>query len=265
MFTQLKSKKFFNPTRFKSNSMHSHGFDLMKWSKRLLVFGSLGIISFYSFTLVYTKPIDFPGLTRTQYLPEPLRDIFMRLRAAPQEHNQIQTYIQNNMILSEKSQESKLVVSIASRLLNSSNIPKLKEIELNVIVIDQPNQVSAFCNASGTIFITSGTIRNCKNVDEIAFVLAHEIAHIAFSHTFERHFNRSLELARIQEDEADYIGLILCSRASYNPEKAIRFFETLSSSTGIQKLYVQRPHCVFQHNHPDIRAESLKRLLPLAH
>ena len=46
------------------------------------------------------------------------------------------------------------------------------------IVLDAPEEVNAFAAPSGFIFITTGAISRAKNEDEVAGILAHEIAHI---------------------------------------------------------------------------------------
>jgi hypothetical protein len=271
---KLSQKKIFkNISRQKSSSLNQ-GFDLSKWSKRFLVLGSVGISASIGFglwiTSIYTQPVDFPGIDRNQFLPEPLKYRF--LFAVNQEELQLRNkIIQENSILKD-CPETRLVAQIAYRLLNSSQIPRLREIKWKIIVLDRPNQMTAFCMENGSIYITSGSINLAKNVEEIAFVLAHEIAHVAVNHGFERFYYNYIPFAadprrlrRIQEDEADYIGLMLCSRACYNPNKAIHYFETTSARAGIDKIYDQTPHCAFDHHHPQIRTENLKRLLPRAH
>ncbi len=50
------------------------------------------------------------------------------------------------------------------------------------IVLDEPDKVNAFAVPGGFIFITTGLISKASNEDELAGVLAHEIAHIVFRH-----------------------------------------------------------------------------------
>ncbi|MCL2102808.1 MAG: M48 family metalloprotease [Syntrophorhabdaceae bacterium] len=44
------------------------------------------------------------------------------------------------------------------------------------------NEINAFAAPGGLIFVTREMLRLCKNEDEIAAVLAHEIAHVEFNH-----------------------------------------------------------------------------------
>lgn len=51
-----------------------------------------------------------------------------------------------------------------------------------VILLDAPNVINAFAAPGGFIFITTGMLDFLKNEDELAFVLAHEVAHIELDH-----------------------------------------------------------------------------------
>lgn len=269
-------KNFFQRLKSTSASKPTHqGFDLMKWSKRLFIIGSAGIILSFSvgvyISTIYTRPLDFPGIERDQFLLQPLRNNFM-LAIEQGEIEYRNKFIRSNLIMRE-GPETRLVKTVASRLINSSHIPRLRNVKWKITVLDQPNEMTAFCLENGSIYISSGVLLLAKNVEEIAFVLAHEIGHIVANHSFERCYYTTLnpfakeprKLRRIQEDEADYIGLMLCSRACYDPNKAIYYFETSSARAGIHKIYDQSPHCAFDHHHPEIRTENLKRLLPLAY
>jgi predicted Zn-dependent protease len=44
------------------------------------------------------------------------------------------------------------------------------------------DDVNAFCGPSGFIFVTKGLLRSVQNEDELAGVLAHEIAHVSLRH-----------------------------------------------------------------------------------
>ncbi len=79
--------------------------------------------------------------------------------------------------------------------------------------------------------------------DELAFVIAHEIGHIAAAHIAqqssrgvinvydENEYRRSSDLAAIRnETEADSLGLIYALRAGYDLKKAIRFWARLADT-----------------------------------
>lgn len=50
------------------------------------------------------------------------------------------------------------------------------------IVLDEPDKVNAFAVPGGFIFITTGLIFKASNEDELAGILAHEVAHIVLMH-----------------------------------------------------------------------------------
>lgn len=50
------------------------------------------------------------------------------------------------------------------------------------ILLDEPDRLNAFSMPSGFIFITTGLISKASNEDELAGVLAHEVAHIVLHH-----------------------------------------------------------------------------------
>ena len=51
-----------------------------------------------------------------------------------------------------------------------------------VILLDAPKLINAFAAPGGFIFVTTGMLQFLKNEDELAFVLAHEVAHIELDH-----------------------------------------------------------------------------------
>ena len=143
--------------------------------------------------------------------------------------------------------------------------------EWEFIVFEVPQQINAFAMAGGKVGVFTGLFKIVQNDDQLASVLAHEIAHVAARHVNER---LSQDMAvqgggllvggvmagsgtgsittgavldaygltsgitavgfdRKKEKEADHIGLIYLARAGYNPEEAIKVLERLEEeSTG---------------------------------
>lgn len=132
-------------------------------------------------------------------------------------------------------------------------------------VIDRP-EINAFAGPDGIIGINSGLILSAASEDELASVIAHEIAHITQEHLSRRfeQFEQSnmaslasllaailigtqdpsagiatfiggssltiqnqLRFSRIHEHEADSVGIQLLSKANYNPEAMAGFFDQL--------------------------------------
>jgi predicted Zn-dependent protease len=136
------------------------------------------------------------------------------------------------------------------------------------IVFDNP-QINAFAMAGGKVGVFTGLFKIARNDDQLASVIAHEIAHVTAKHVHEK---LSQEMAvntvgavgmlgaglsgagyitqaalgqaygitttlgsaafdRRKEKEADYIGLMYMARAGYNPEEAVRVLEALDAET----------------------------------
>jgi metalloendopeptidase OMA1, mitochondrial len=133
------------------------------------------------------------------------------------------------------------------------------------VVFDAPQQINAFAMAGGKVGVYSGLFRIAETDDELAAVLAHEIAHVTARHVHERLSQEilrqtggvavgvamigsgapslttsavldayglssgmgSLVFDRAKEREADAIGLIYMARAGYDPDAALRVLEKL--------------------------------------
>lgn len=108
----------------------------------------------------------------------------------------------------------------------------------------------------GKVFVYTGILPICQDEDGLAAVLGHEIAHVIARHPAERmstsfltfgtvflvsllfdvsgqlssmlvNLMWSLPNSRTQEAEADNIGLIMMSKACYNPEAAVRLWHRM--------------------------------------
>lgn len=136
------------------------------------------------------------------------------------------------------------------------------------VVFDVP-QINAFAMAGGKVGVFTGLFKVARTDDELASVIAHEIAHVTAKHVHEK---LSRELAvdtvgtvgtigglaggasgltvsalsqvyglttgisgfafdRAKEKEADYIGLMYMARAGYDPQAAVRVLENLESAS----------------------------------
>lgn len=129
--------------------------------------------------------------------------------------------------------------------------------EFTVFDSDEQN---AFCLPGGKVAFYSGIIDKMNNEAEMAFVMAHEVAHAIARHGGERvswsqlqslggllvavgfrnetindvygagsQLGMMLPFSRQNEAEADYIGLILMARAGYDPHAAATFWRRFAS------------------------------------
>jgi metalloendopeptidase OMA1, mitochondrial len=167
------------------------------------------------------------------------------------------------------------------------------------VVFDQP-QINAFAMAGGKVGVFTGLFKIAKTDDELASVIAHEIAHVTAKHVHEK-LSRELAVStvgtvgmiggiaggasgltvnalsevyglttgisgfafdRAKEKEADYVGLMYMARAGYDPQAAIRVLEALESQSANDP--VQQPAFLSTHpSHPE-RIIQLMDAMPKA-
>ena len=137
------------------------------------------------------------------------------------------------------------------------------------VVFEVPNQINAFAMGGGKVGVFTGLFKIIQNDDQLASVLAHEIAHVAAKHVNERLSQNmvvqgggllvggimsttgtgaltanavldayglttgigAVSFDRAKEKEADHIGIMYMARAGYNPEESVRVIENLESAT----------------------------------
>ncbi len=76
------------------------------------------------------------------------------------------------------------------RLVNHS---ELKDRRVDIVVVDNPT-INAFAVPGGVIGIHNGLLMHAQSEDELATVIAHEIAHLS-----QRHFSRRVEFQKQQQ------------------------------------------------------------------
>ena len=151
--------------------------------------------------------------------------------------------------LPESSAEVRRVREVVDRIVRAAAIePLQREILLRVrgyrfeweVNVVHDGQVNAFCLPAGKMVVYTGILPVAGNSDQLATVLGHEMAHALAHHSSERvareksasNILRSLSYDRMQESEADHIGLFLMTFAGYDPEQAVAFWERMHASAG---------------------------------
>lgn len=157
---------------------------------------------------------------------------------------------------------------VGERLQGAVSIWDMPGADWEFVLFDVPNEVNAFAMAGGKVGVFSGLFKIVQNDDQLASVLAHEIAHVTAKHVHEK-LSRELRnevlgaglmigtggagfltqellataygfstgmgglaFDRKMEKEADYIGLMYMARAGYNPEESIKVLEQLEAEGG---------------------------------
>lgn len=137
------------------------------------------------------------------------------------------------------------------------------------VIIDDDDTINAFAAPGGFVFVTSAAVSAARSEDELAAILAHEVAHVVRGHALgtikksrwagvtKEVLDSSVELdeatlgkltetfdnalddmvdamlvkgySRDTEFEADQVGMEIMTRAGYDPQALISYLHTLKS------------------------------------
>lgn len=162
-------------------------------------------------------------------------------------------------------------------------------------VLFESKDANAFCLPGGKVGVYTGILPITKTEAGLATVIGHEVAHAVARHggarmseqlalqgagqvlgsvVAEKYKNLTMAAygataqvgialphSRIQESEADHIGLLYMARAGYNPEEAVAFWERFSAAHGGVS---SGPAFLRTHPVDSQRIADLKTLLPKA-
>lgn len=163
-------------------------------------------------------------------------------------------------------------------------------------LVDDPT-VNAWCMPGGKVVVYSGLLPVAKDDDGLAVVMGHEIAHAIANHGNERmsqglvaqgggmalstamsskpqqtqelfmqaygvgaQVGAMLPFSRLQESEADEMGLIFMAMAGYNPEAAVPFWQRMAAASSGSKP----PEFLSTHPSNSTRISKLKEAIPKA-
>lgn len=223
----------------------------------------------------------------------------MRQLGAAMYRQQLQE-CQNATFLPPDDRRVRMVRRVMDRLIPVAAIEGQEAYDWDLHVIDDedPRHANAFVLPGGKVFVFSAILRFAQTEDQIAAVLSHEIAHSIAKHAGERmssamgeifvigsalmlvaamplvfltgfFFGGSLmrvlvsrPMSRMQESEADYIGLMIAAEACYDPRQAITFWERIDH---LQKqLGVQKSQLLMTHPSSEQRVQNILQWLPEA-
>jgi predicted Zn-dependent protease len=147
-----------------------------------------------------------------------------------------------------------------------------------VTILNTPT-VNAFALPNGNVYVTRGMLALANDSAELAAVMAHEIAHITAGHgSLRSEHEKDQQLisrvadvlqkerselvqargqaslanfSRLQEFEADRLGIAMIAKAGYDPNGAARFLTSLGRSTALRaSLFNQRAQAQELSSHP---------------
>jgi predicted Zn-dependent protease len=158
-------------------------------------------------------------------------------------------------------------------------------------VVVQDESANAFAMSGGKVAFHTGIFKLMKSDDEVAVVMGHEVAHVICRHGNERvsqsllsqgvlmgtsavmkdtkykpyimgglglgaQYGVMLPFSRTHESEADILGIKLSSRAGYDPQVAIGFWEKMSAGGASQ------PEFLSTHPSGSTRIQDLRKEMP---
>ncbi|MEN6669815.1 M48 family metalloprotease [Psychrobacter sp. B38] len=154
------------------------------------------------------------------------------------------------------------------------NAQARQQAPMGLVIIDSPS-INAFAAPGGIIGLNTGTILAADSMDELASVVAHEVAHLS-QHHYENgaderkkallmqlggmlaaiaasavdgdaaaavmmgsqtaSMNSSMAFSRSNEREADRVGMQIMTQAGYDPRAMPRFFATMNQQSQLNQV-----------------------------
>ena len=189
---------------------------------------------------------------------------------------------------------TKIQQAVESSMQQNNMGKELKNFKWEYNTINE-NIVNAWCMPGGKVVVYTGLLPVTQNETALAVVMGHEIAHAIARHGNERmsegllvglgglvleealkekkqetqalflglymigsNLAMALPNSRMQESEADKLGLIFMSMAGYNPEEAVPFWQRMGANNKGGKL----PEFLSTHPSDETRIKKLTELIP---
>jgi hypothetical protein len=163
------------------------------------------------------------------------------------------------------------IATMLNRITRVSHRPNLP---WEVHVVDTKEQ-NAFALQGGKVFVLKGIIGTMvTSDDELAGVLAHEVAHVTCRHVIKRQtWNMIMPMIQkrakkdiyqasyttLQEDEADRVGLLYMALAGYDPQAVYDVWVRADAAYGSNP-----DNYLYDHSLNRDRASKVSQLVPLA-
>jgi predicted Zn-dependent protease len=189
------------------------------------------------------------------------------------------------------------VREVGERIAKAANRP---DYHWEFVVFQDDKEANAFCLPGGKVGIYTGLFKYIHSDADLATAISHEVAHVLARHAGERLSQGRLAQAgglalgiglaalgvgsgasrvamkgyglgtkvgvllpysRVQESEADHIGLILMAKAGYDPKAALGFWERFANS---KESKAHMPQFLSTHPSDTNRIQNIRTFLPEA-
>jgi predicted Zn-dependent protease len=195
--------------------------------------------------------------------------------------------------LSQDPKINEMVNRVGAKMAQVSGRP---DYDWEFKVIEDDQVVNAFALPGGKVAVYTGLLPITQDEEGLAVVLSHEIAHAIARHGAERISTQQLvklgeiglvvalgggdpqtvravdaayglgmglgvvlPFSRKHESEADHIGLILMTKAGYNPQAAVEFWQRMMEAKKDQQA---PPEFLSTHPSDERRIEQIRQWLP---
>lgn len=181
-----------------------------------------------------------------------------------------------------------LVKRVSERVIAASGLGNAYK--WDYMILNAPKTVNAAAIAGGRIIVYTGILPVAQTDAGLATILGHEVGHVMAHHTAER-FSQDqlvnvagavagasgggnlatlavlglgqvgflLPYSRAQESEADYIGVLVMAKASYDPRESVGLWQRMSQGGGSRG-----PEYLSTHPNPETRITQLQNWMPQA-
>lgn len=282
----LRPLQHHRPATYKSfNNNHGQTSDWYAFAVRHWKALTVGVTVFGAFYVSHLERAPISNRLRFMLIPRSVEQ-----RMGNEGYEQVLEE-HRGKILPDRHPEVIRVKKIMQRIIKVSG---LEDLDWRVHVVDDPKAPpNAFVLPSGKVFVFSSILPVCGNDDGLATVLAHETAHQVARHTAEnlsktpfymifglilysltgsRQLNNivtsgllRLPASREMETEADFIGLIMMSKACFNPGEAVHVWERMvEAERRASRMGGSVPEFLSTHPASAHRIENIKLWMPEA-
>lgn len=191
---------------------------------------------------------------------------------------------------------NKIKTAVEQYMAQNNLSDQLEGFDWEFTLIDEPT-INAWAMPGGRVAFYTGILPICRNDAGVAVVMGHEVAHAIANHGGERmsqglaqqlggvalnvalqeqpqmtqqlamtafglgsNVGYILPHSRLQESEADEIGLIFMAMAGYDPSEAPEFWKRMQA----QEQGSRPPEFLSTHPAPETRIRDLEKLVPKA-
>lgn len=216
---------------------------------------------------------------------------------SPSEENRLGTAAFQQVLSNEKISRDPALQAVVERIgWRIATVASRPDFRWEFVVIDDPETANAFALPGGKVGVYTGIFPVARTEGGLATVMSHEVAHVLAHHGAERlsqglvaqmgaaalqagmagsnpavvegvmsayglgaNVGVLLPYSRIQETEADRVGLLLMAQAGYNPREAVRVWERM-----LREDRRRPPEFLSTHPSAGRRIQDLNRWIPNA-